>query len=60
MEKHYKYEWDISRLVFALCQLYSLPQVPNYLLSTAGEVGKMLVRLSTKILDLREEEESCE
>ncbi|CAD8152713.1 unnamed protein product [Paramecium pentaurelia] len=60
MEKHYKYEWDISRLIFALCQLYSLPQIPNYLLTASSEIGKLFVRLSTKILELREEEESCE
>ncbi|CAK65923.1 unnamed protein product (macronuclear) [Paramecium tetraurelia] len=60
MEKFYKYEQDINRLIFALCQLYSLPQIPNYLLQTSSEIGKLFVRLSTKILELREEEESCD
>ncbi|CAD8063756.1 unnamed protein product [Paramecium sonneborni] len=60
MEKFYKYEQDINRLIFALCQLYSLPQIPNYLLLTSAEIGKLFVRLSTKILELREEEESCD
>lgn len=60
MEKYYKYEWDINRLFFAICQLYSLPQIPEYLTLNAPEIGRFLVRMTTKILELREEEESCE
>lgn len=60
MEKHYKYEWDVNRLFFAICSLYTLQKPPNYLILNCADVGKFLMRMTTRMLEMREEDESCE
>ncbi|KAM3136652.1 hypothetical protein pb186bvf_011288 [Paramecium bursaria] len=60
MDKHYRYEWDITRVLFALYQCYLNPQTPQYLLNNSQLVCKAFANWTTKLLLQREQDESCD
>lgn len=57
---HFKNDFDKIRVLFGLASILKLPQqyIPQSLMGSMGALLKQIIKLTTEILQLREEEES--